>query len=132
MNPGKLIVTGVLTDICVCHTVSTARDLGYEVEVPVDCVSSSDETQHYFALKHMEKVLGARLTSADGARWKKAQFGPLPEVLSGETADIYFKHTVDILGAENINPTVTMEIFPNWPGILCGVEEVKDPGTNFT
>jgi nicotinate phosphoribosyltransferase len=53
-----------------------------------------------------------------------SKFEPRPETLSGETADIYFKHTVDILKAENINPVATMEIFPNWSGVLCGVQEV--------
>jgi nicotinate phosphoribosyltransferase len=125
LKPGKLIVSGVLTDICVCHTVSTARDLGYEVEVPTDCVASNDEAQHYFALNHMEKVLGAKLTSVSGVPWKPAKFEPEPGVLSGETTDVYFKHTIDILKRENLNPVATMEIFPNWAGVLCGVEEVK-------
>ncbi len=125
LNPGKLIVCGVLTDICVCHTVSSARDLGYEVEVPTDCVASSDEVQHYFALNHMEKVLGAKLTGVTGAPWKPSKFEPRPAVLKGDTADVYFKHTLEILKYENINPVTTIEIFPNWPGILCGVEEAR-------
>ena len=61
LKPDKVIVTGVCTDICVCHTVSDARDRDYEVEVPVDCVASFDEKAHRFALEHMEKVLGAKL-----------------------------------------------------------------------
>jgi nicotinate phosphoribosyltransferase len=125
LHPGKLIVSGVLTDICVCHTVSTARDLGYEVEVPTDCVASNQEAQHYFALNHMEKVLGARLTSVTGAPWKPAKFEPVQAILSGETADVYFKHSVDILTHLDLNPLTTMEIFPNWAGVFCGVEEVK-------
>ena len=46
-------------------------------------------------------------------------------VLSGETADIYFVRTVDILRREGINPVVTMEVFASRPGILCGMHEVK-------
>jgi nicotinamidase/pyrazinamidase len=61
LKPDKLIVCGVLTDICVMHTVADARNRDYEVEVPVDCVASPDEAAHRFALEHMEKVLGARL-----------------------------------------------------------------------
>ncbi|MBI4301556.1 MAG: nicotinate phosphoribosyltransferase [Chloroflexi bacterium] len=53
-------------------------------------------------------------------------FHLLDSVLSGETADIYFQRTVDILKAEEINPTVTMEIFPSKPGVLCGIKEVKE------
>ena len=62
----KVIVCGVCTDICVCHTVCDARDRNYRVEVPVDCVASFDDTAHNFALGHMENVLGAKLTSVGG------------------------------------------------------------------
>ena len=66
LKPEKLIVCGVCTDICVLHTVADARNRDYEVEVPVDCVASFDEEAHRFALKHMEKTLGAKLTSVGG------------------------------------------------------------------
>ena len=67
LKPEKLIVCGVCTDICVCHTVADARNRDYEVEVPVNCVASFDEKAHDFALEHMEKVLGAKLTNSGGA-----------------------------------------------------------------
>ncbi len=63
LGPEKIIICGVLTNICVMHTVADARNRDYHVEVPVDCVASPDETAHRFALEHMEKVLGARLTN---------------------------------------------------------------------
>jgi len=66
LKPEKVIFCGVCTDICVCHTVCGVRDRNYEVEVPVDCVASFNEKAHYFTLEHMEKVLGAKLTSAGG------------------------------------------------------------------
>jgi nicotinamidase/pyrazinamidase len=66
LAPEKLIVCGVLTNICVMHTVADARNRDYEVEVPVDGVASPDEAAHRFALEHMEKVLGSRLTSIGG------------------------------------------------------------------
>jgi len=66
LNPEKLIICGVLTNICVMHTTADARNRDYEVEVPVDCVASPDEEAHRFALEHMEKVLGARLTASKG------------------------------------------------------------------
>ena len=62
LRPDKIIVCGVCTDICVLHTVADARARDYQVEVPVDCVASFDDEAHRWALKHMEKVLGARLT----------------------------------------------------------------------
>ena len=45
------------------------------------------------------------------------------DILNGNTADVYFMRTLDILKAEGINPVVTMELFPNRHGVLCGVNE---------
>jgi nicotinamidase-related amidase len=59
--PRKITVCGVCTDICVLHTVADLRNRDYPVEVPINCVASFDEEAHRFALRHMEKVLGARL-----------------------------------------------------------------------
>jgi nicotinamidase-related amidase len=66
LKPEKLIICGVLTNICVLHTVASARNRDYQVEVPVGCVASPDQKAHEFALEHMEKVLGAKLTSVGG------------------------------------------------------------------
>ena len=125
LKPDKLIVCGVCTDICVLHTVADARNRDYKVEVPVDCVASFDEKAHHFALEHMEKTLGAKLTSFKVNPVKLAKFEPSEAVLSGETADIYFARTVEILRKEGLNPVATMEVFASRAGILCGIEEVK-------
>jgi nicotinamidase-related amidase len=61
LNPEKVIVVGVCTDICVMHTVADARNRDYVVEVPRHCVASFDAEAHAFALKHMERILGARI-----------------------------------------------------------------------
>ncbi len=66
LKPDKVIVCGVLTNICVLHTVADARNRDYEVEVPADCVASPDERAHRFAMEHIEKTLGAKLTSVGG------------------------------------------------------------------
>lgn len=68
LKPDKLIICGVLTNICVLHTAADARNRDYNVEVSVDCVASPDKKAHRFALEHMEKVLGARLTRVGGAK----------------------------------------------------------------
>ncbi len=125
LKPEKIIVCGVCTDICVCHTVGDARNRNYAVEVPVDCVVSFDEKAHYYALEHMEKVLGAKLTSSIQKALPKPKFKPSPEVLSGDTADIYFVRTIDILRKEGLDPMATMEVFNSRAGVLCGIEEVK-------
>ena len=54
---------GDCTDICVLHTVAGLRNRDYVVEVPADCVASLDARQHAWALDHMEKILGARITN---------------------------------------------------------------------
>ncbi len=61
LKPDKLIICGVLTNICVMHTTADARNRDYEVEILVNCVASPDEAAHRFALEHMDKVLGAKL-----------------------------------------------------------------------
>jgi nicotinate phosphoribosyltransferase len=125
LKPEKVIVCGVCTHICVLYAVADARNRGYRVEVPVDCVASFDEAAHHFALGHMERVLGAKLTNLVTSRAKPVKFEPSEAVLSGETADIYFARTVEILRLEGLNPVATMEFFASRAGVLCGMEEVK-------
>ena len=64
LAPEKVIVCGVCTDICVLHTAADARNRDYPVEVPTDCVASFDPDAHQWALRHIESILGARLTQA--------------------------------------------------------------------
>ncbi|KPJ53506.1 MAG: nicotinate phosphoribosyltransferase [Dehalococcoidia bacterium DG_18] len=71
----------------------------------------------------MEKTLGAKLIGSQKAL--QARFDTPDAILSGETADIYFARTVEILHREGINPVATIEIFPSRAGLLCGIEEVK-------
>ncbi len=125
LKPKKVIVCGVCTHICVLYAVADARIRGYEVEVPVDCVASFDEKSHCFALDYIENTLGAKLTNIVTSRAKPAKFVPSESVLSGETADIYFARTVEILRKEGNNPVATMEFFSSRAGVLCGMDEVK-------
>jgi nicotinate phosphoribosyltransferase len=53
------------------------------------------------------------------------KFEPSKAVLSGETADIYFARTIEILRQEALNPVATMEVFSSRAGVFCGIEEVK-------
>ncbi len=56
----------------------------------------------------------------DGQR----RFPLLPEVLSGETADVYFLRARHILRDLDKNPRVGMQVFPGRPGVCCGVTQV--------
>jgi len=74
----------------------------------------------------MERVLGAKLVGPQKAhKGAKAKFETPEAILSGETADIYFARSVEILRREGLNPVATMEIFPSKAGVLCGIEEAK-------
>jgi len=61
IQPETVIVAGVCTDICVMYTVGDLRNRDYNVVIYADCVASFDKQMHEFALKHMEKVLGAKV-----------------------------------------------------------------------
>ena len=51
---------------------------------------------------------------------------PLPSLLSGENADVYFLRTERVLSGEGRNPVVTMEVFCRRAGAtLCGIDEAK-------
>jgi nicotinamidase-related amidase len=63
LNPDKLIIAGVCTDICVMHTTADARNRDYRVEVPADCVATFDPEAHQWALKHIQQILGAKVTT---------------------------------------------------------------------
>jgi len=47
-----------------------------------------------------------------------------------DKADLYFINAQTILSADRRDPVVTMEIFPNRSGILCGMREVRGLLTN--
>lgn len=51
-------------------------------------------------------------------------FPLLPQVVSGETADVYFLRTREILRDLGDDPQVGMEVFPRHPGYLCGMSQV--------
>jgi len=54
-----------------------------------------------------------------------ADWQPDDSVLSGDTTDVYFARTIEILKKEGLNPVATMEIFASRAGILCGISEAK-------
>lgn len=52
-----LVLTGVLTDICVMHTATDAAMRNYKVIVPENCVKSTTKEAHDWAIRHMKEVL---------------------------------------------------------------------------
>jgi nicotinate phosphoribosyltransferase len=51
---------------------------------------------------------------------------PSGEILSGESADVYFARADRILANEGLDPVVMMEVFARRDAILCGIGEVKN------
>jgi len=59
LDTDHLVVTGLVTNICVLYTVADARSRDLAVTVPRDGVAGLDPGDHAFALRQMETVLGA-------------------------------------------------------------------------
>ncbi len=59
----KIYVCGVVTNICVLHTVADAVLRGYEVAVIEDCTAALSEYDHEYGIKHMKNVLMADIIS---------------------------------------------------------------------
>jgi nicotinate phosphoribosyltransferase len=51
---------------------------------------------------------------------------PSVEILSGDSADVYFARAESILEREGLDPVVTMEIFGRQEAVLCGIDEAKN------
>ena len=51
---------------------------------------------------------------------------PSHEILSGDSADVYFSRADSILAAEGLDPLVTMEVFTRHDAVLCGIDEAKN------
>jgi len=60
----KLVLTGVVTDICVLHTAADAFFRGYEVIVVSDATASLTPERHERALNYMKEVYGAKILSS--------------------------------------------------------------------
>jgi nicotinate phosphoribosyltransferase len=51
---------------------------------------------------------------------------PSREILSGDSADVYFARAASILEREGLDPIVTMEVFAREDAVLCGMDEAKN------
>ena len=51
---------------------------------------------------------------------------PSHEILSGDSADVYFARAETILAQEGLDPLVSMEVFTRQDAVLCGIDEAKN------
>lgn len=56
-----LIITGVVTNICVLYTVSEAYARGYTVTIPENCVAALTQKDHKYALQQMKRIFSAKI-----------------------------------------------------------------------
>lgn len=61
LNITHLIITGVVTNICVLYTTAEAYMRGYKVIVPQNCVAALTQKEHQFALQQMKRVFQAEI-----------------------------------------------------------------------
>ncbi len=58
-NVRRLVMTGIAGNICVLFSANDAHMRGYELAVPSDCIASETPEDNAYALRQMERVLGA-------------------------------------------------------------------------
>jgi nicotinate phosphoribosyltransferase len=51
---------------------------------------------------------------------------PSWEILSGDSADVYFARAERIMQREGLDPVVAMEVFARQEAVLCGIDEAKN------
>jgi len=59
-----VILTGVLTNICIQHTAADAYYRGYKVIVPEDCVDALNNKEQADSLAYMKRMYGAEVTDS--------------------------------------------------------------------
>jgi nicotinamidase-related amidase len=66
-----VILTGVVTDICIQHTAADAFFRGYKIIVPKDCVEAVDAPTQEAALRFIKKAYGPEITTSKELMKKK-------------------------------------------------------------
>jgi len=62
-----VVLTGVLTNICIQHTAADAYFRGYRVVVPTDCVNALTPEEQETSLAFMRRMYDAMLTDSGEA-----------------------------------------------------------------
>ncbi len=66
-----VILTGVVTDICIQHTAADAFFRSYKIIVPKDCVEAVDQPTQDAAIRFMKKAYGPEITTSKQLMKKK-------------------------------------------------------------
>lgn len=65
LGVGTVILTGLVTNICVQHTAADAFFRGYRVIVPLDCVEAPTDEAQRSSLGYMEEMYKAEITTSE-------------------------------------------------------------------
>lgn len=65
LGVGTVILTGLVTNICVQHTAADAFFRGYRVVVPRDCVEAPTDEAQRSSLGYMEEMYKAEITTSE-------------------------------------------------------------------
>ena len=63
LNIKHVIISGILTNICVQHTAADAFFLGYKVTIPKETTEALDDDAKKHALEFMKEMYGAKIVS---------------------------------------------------------------------
>lgn len=66
-----VILTGVITDICIQHTAADAFFRGYKIIIPKDCVEAVDAPTQEAAIEYLRKAYGPEITTSKELMKKK-------------------------------------------------------------
>jgi nicotinamidase-related amidase len=66
-----VVLTGVVTDICIQHTAADAFFRGYKIIIPKDCVEAADAATQEEALRFIRKAYGPEITTSKELLKKK-------------------------------------------------------------
>ncbi len=61
----RIVVTGVLTNVCIQHTAADAYFRRYGIVVPSNCVDAITEEEHVSGLAFMGRMYGVKLITSD-------------------------------------------------------------------
>jgi len=65
LKADTVILTGVVTDICIQHTAADAFFRGYKIIVPRNCVEAADAPTQNAAIKYLRKAYGCEITTSN-------------------------------------------------------------------
>jgi nicotinamidase-related amidase len=61
----SLVITGIVTNICIQHTVAGAFFRGYEVTIPQDCVEAFTEAEQKEGLEYIKRMYGSNIVTLE-------------------------------------------------------------------